>query len=122
MGAARLGGRAEDVAADYLVARGFSLFARNVRVGSLEIDIVARQGALMAIVEVRTRGAGSHDTALSSITSKKRERILRAADSLWRKELSAIPGIERVRIDVAAVAFEGAAAHIEYIEGAFVAG
>jgi hypothetical protein len=40
---------------------------------------------------------------------------------LWRTKLSKMPGIERVRIDVASVTFDGAETHVEYIEAAFTA-
>jgi Holliday junction resolvase-like predicted endonuclease len=89
-----------------------------VRVGPLELDVVARLGALAVIVEVRTRGRGSFTSALESIDAKKRASLVRGAERLWRTKLATLPGIERVRIDVAAVTFEGGGTHVEYIEAA----
>ncbi len=116
------GRQAEQAVADYLVVRGFELLFANVRVGSLEIDLVGRSGALVVIVEVRTRGKGSFTSALESVTPRKRDRLLRATDRLWREKLSKLAGVERVRIDVAAVSFEGETTAVEYIEGAIVGG
>jgi putative endonuclease len=113
-----VGRRAEDAVADYLVVRGFEILARNLHVGHDEIDILARDGALVAIVEVRTRGPGSFERALESISWKKRRYLLRAAAGVWRERLRRMPEIERVRIDVAAVTFEGTKTTVEYIEGA----
>jgi putative endonuclease len=110
--------RAERAVEEHLAARGFETVARNLRLGALEIDLVARKEALAVIVEVRTRGAGSFQRALESITPKKRATLLRAAERMWRERLSRMEGIERMRIDVAAVTLEGAEISVEYIEGA----
>jgi putative endonuclease len=115
-----IGRRAEDAVAAHLVARGFDLLARNVRLGALELDLVVRQGPLVAIVEVRTRGAGSFTGPFASVTPEKRRRLLRAADRLWRERLRGMPDVARVRIDVAAVTFEGDDAKIAYHAGAIV--
>jgi putative endonuclease len=115
------GARAEDAVVDFLTTRGFAILGRNVRLGKLEVDVVARKGPLAAIVEVRTRGEGSYVGALESIDAQKRSNLLRAAERLWREKLSKLDGIERLRLDVAAVTFDGAAARVEYVEGAFTA-
>jgi putative endonuclease len=112
---------AEDAVAEFLFARGFEILGRNVRIGALELDVVARQGALAVIVEVRTRGAGSYVGAFASIDAKKRAALLRGAERYWRTSLAKVPGVERVRIDVAAVTFDEAGTHVEYVEGAVTA-
>jgi putative endonuclease len=113
-----LGHRAELAVADYLVVRGFSILGRNVRLGALELDIVARQGSLVAVVEVRTRGRTSHQGPFESVGASKRARLRRAVQRLWRETLEAMKDVERVRIDVAAVTFEGGETRVEYVEGA----
>jgi putative endonuclease len=117
----RTGARAEIAVADYLEVRGFQILAHNLRLGPLEIDLVARAGTLAVMVEVRTRSARSFQGALESITARKRALLVRAAERLWRERLSQLAGIERMRLDVAAVTFEGAKTFVEYIEGAFTA-
>jgi putative endonuclease len=116
--AAELGRNAETAVADCLFAEGFSILGRNIRLGSLELDIVARKGSLLAVVEVRARRPGALVGAFASVTSTKRARLLRAVQRLWREHLSSLPGIERVRIDVAAVTFVGRQTRIEYAKGA----
>lgn len=115
------GRRAELAVADFLFARGFTILWRNVRLGALELDVVARRRSLVVIVEVRTRGRGSLLRPFESIGLTKRVRLLRAVDRLWRARLSAVRGIERVRIDAAAVEFSRGATRVEYVEG-FLAG
>ncbi len=94
---------------------------RNLRLGALEIDLVARKGALAVMVEVRTRGAGSFLGPLASVDAKKRASLVRAAERLWRDRLSCIEGVERMRIDVAGVTFAPAGPEVEYVEGAITA-
>ncbi len=114
--------RAEDAVAHHLEALGFEILARNLRLGHLEVDIVARQEALAVLVEVRTRGPGAFEGGLASIAGKKKMHLLHAAERLWRHRLSKMPDIERMRIDVAAVTFAAdGTAHIEYIAGAITA-
>ena len=115
------GRRAEAAAVDYLRLNGFEILGTNVRVGALEIDVVARRGVLVAVVEVRTRGLGSYVRALASIDARKRERLVRAAGRLWKDKLAADHTIERLRIDVIAVTFEGGRTFVEHIEAAIVA-
>jgi len=115
-----LGRRAELAVADYLVASGFVLLARNVRVGKLELDLVARSGPLVVVVEVRTRGPGAFERPFESIGPDKRRRIVRAVERLWERRLKAMKDVMRVRIDVAAVTFEGQKTRVEYVTGAIV--
>jgi putative endonuclease len=115
---AERGRLAERIVADYLVVCGYTIVARNLRLGRLEIDIVARKGAVVSVVEVRTRGEGSYLPALGTISKIKQARLLRAADRLWRDQLAPLGDVDRVRIDVAAVYLGSGAARVEYIEGA----
>jgi putative endonuclease len=82
---------------------------------------VAKKGGLVVVVEVRTRGAGAFEGALASVTGAKRRHLLLATDRLWRGRLVHDPDVERIRIDVAAVSFEGGATRVEYIPGAITA-
>lgn len=113
-----LGRRAEDAAAEFLVAAGYTLLWRNLRLGALELDIVAQRGDLVIIVEVRTRGAGSLVGPLESITPTKRDRLRRAARRLWKERLAIRRDVMRVRLDVIAVTFDGETTAVEHVEGA----
>jgi putative endonuclease len=115
-----VGRRAEVAVSDYLFAHGFSVLGRNVRLGALELDIVARKGSLVVVVEVRTRRAGAVVGPFASVTALKRARVLRAAQRLWRSKLARMRDVQRLRIDVAAVAFVGRETRIAYAPGAIV--
>lgn len=114
-----LGKRAEHAVVEYLRARGFEIVATNLRVGRLELDIVARDGRVIVVVEVRSRGSTAWTTGLGSIDSKKRERVRRAGERLWRDRYKRDASVDRMRFDVASVSFEGDAAEVEYVVAAF---
>jgi putative endonuclease len=116
----QIGARAETLVAEHLATSGVEVLARNLRVGRLEIDILAREGPVLIVVEVRTRGPGAYARALDSVDAKKRVRLRRAAAELWRSRFHADRTLDRVRFDVAAVdlSAEGAP-RIEVVRGAF---
>jgi putative endonuclease len=95
--------RAEQIAREHLVRAGLEILATNLRVGRLELDIVAREGVVVVVVEVRTRGAGAWVRALDSVDRRKRERVRRAGERLWIERFAVDPRVERMRFDVAAV-------------------
>jgi putative endonuclease len=115
-----LGARAEDAVVAHLAAQGVEIVARNARVGRLEIDVVARDGPVIVIIEVRTRGAGSYVRALDSIDASKRARVRRAGERLWRATFSRVRGVERMRFDAASVTFlPSGEATVEIVKAAF---
>jgi putative endonuclease len=99
--AARLGRAAEDVAARHLASQGLRILQRNFRRRLGEIDLVAREGGIVVIVEVRTRSSDKYGGAAASIDARKRARIIRAARLLLqiRPEYARAP----VRFDVVIV-------------------
>ncbi len=114
---AELGRRAELAVADCLFADGFTVVGRNLRFGPLELDVVARQGPLLVVAEVRTRGPGALVGPFESVTRAKRARILTAVERLWHLRRDEMADIHRVRIDVAAVTFVADETRIEYAKG-----
>jgi hypothetical protein len=54
----------------------------------------------------------------ASVTPMKRMRLLRATERLWRSSAATRRGVQRVRIDVAAVTFDGGKTTVEYAKGA----
>ena len=54
-GRQNLGRWGEDLAAEYLQAKGYAVAACNLRNSYGEIDLLAQQGEMLAFVEVRTR-------------------------------------------------------------------
>jgi len=114
-----LGQRAESAVAEFLERSGFAIVGRNLRFGRLELDVVARRGELIVVVEVRTRGANAWTSGFGSLTFAKRERIRRAGQRLWQQRFQRDPSAVRLRFDAASVHFEGAEARVDYVAAAF---
>ena len=76
-----LGRKGEDLAASYLRQQGYRLLARNYRQRYGEIDIIARDGACIAFVEVKTRQAGSPFLPFEAVSLRKQRQIARVAQA-----------------------------------------
>lgn len=104
--------------ANDLVRHGFCILATNVRLGRLELDVVARERDTVVVVEVRHRGKGAWQTGMESISPTKAKRVRAAGERLWRQRFERDPSVNRMRFDVAVVTFDAAgAASIEYARG-----
>jgi putative endonuclease len=111
-----LGARAEDRVCEHLVARGFRILERNVRVGPKEIDIVARRGDLLVFCEVRARASAAFVSPLETIGPTKIRNIRDAARRyLAEREIRGLA----IRFDAAAVVFDVPEGRLDYIENAF---
>jgi len=113
-----LGQKAEDLAAAHLQSRGAVLLARNYRRRLGELDLVAHEGEVLIIVEVRTRSSSQFGGAAASVDRFKQLRIVRAAQQLLQEN----PNLarRRVRFDVIVVSdAESAHPHIEWLKHAF---
>jgi len=111
------GREAEDSVCAYLRKKGMRILSRNFRAGGGEIDIVARDGDVLAFVEVRYREENGHVLPEESVGPEKRRRIAAAA----RAYLATIPGDswKEARFDVAAVDGGGGEPSIRYYPRAF---
>ena len=73
------GREAEDRAARHLERQGLRVVARNFRVRGGEIDLICRDGKGLVFVEVRQRSRSDFGGAAASITARKRQRLILAA-------------------------------------------
>lgn len=115
-----MGRAAEDAVAELLTRHGWQVVAVRLRIGHLELDVVARRGDVVAVVEVRTRGSGAWRRALTSIDRAKQRRIRLGGARLWQRRYKHDASVTRLRFDAASVTFtpEGAAV-IDYVAAAF---
>lgn len=95
----RRGLRAETIAAWLLRLKGYRIVDRRLRTPVGEIDLVARRGAVLAIVEVKARGDSA--VAAESVGDRQRRRLERAAS--WILARQPDPGRLAVRFDVVLV-------------------
>ncbi len=96
----RVGKWGEWIAEEYLKEKGCAIVERNARTPFGEIDIVARQGDITLFVEVKTRTSNKMGLPEESITPRKRQHMLDAAQHYaaeheidhWQVDLIAIEG------------------------------
>jgi len=102
-----------------LSSHGFEVVATNLRLSYLELDVVARRGELIVVVEVRSRSNGAWTSGFGSIDGKKRYRIRLAGHRLWQRRYRNDMSVKRLRFDAASVVFGPHGPVIEYVEAAF---
>lgn len=73
----RFGRWGEALCAALLRAKGYRVLARGYRVRVGEIDLIARRGAVVAFVEVKSR----HTPAGEVLSLRQQQRIVRAASA-----------------------------------------
>lgn len=93
-----VGNWGEAVTTKYLAAQGYNVIARNVRTPYGEIDIVAEKDGFTSFVEVKTRTSKSFGPPEISVTPRKQEHMLAAAEHYAQEH-----EIDHWQIDVIAV-------------------
>lgn len=96
----RQGHRSEWLAALWLMARGYQLLGFRLTTRAGEIDILARRGRVLAVVEVKRRA--TMEAALAALTAKQYDRLLAAGRAVLRQRPSLAGHL--LRIDMVALA------------------
>jgi putative endonuclease len=112
----RLGARGERLAADWYVARGYSVVARNwrCREGELDLVLLATDGDLV-FCEVKTRSSDRFGVPAEAVTPAKQRRLRTLAARYLAVEGRPSPAGRGIRFDVAAVM----GGRVEVLEAAF---
>lgn len=123
-----IGRRGEELAADHLVRRGFSILDRNFRTRWGELDIVAFDGRTLVFCEVKSRrcsgaqirGEETAAVAFESLHPRKRSQVRRMAN-VWMSNRPERPHAPLVRFDAIGVTFQerGELVRLDHLEGAF---
>jgi putative endonuclease len=114
----KLGDFGEQAAAAHLIRQGYTLVARKWRCAAGEIDLLMRDGAMLVVVEVRTRRGGAPGLAEESVSPSKQARLVALAYAYL--EASGIPENNAWRIDVVALDIDraGRIARLHHIRDA----
>lgn len=110
-----LGKKGEQLAADYLIAKGYTIVKRNYRFQKAEVDIIAQFKNTLAIVEVKTRSTIDFGNPQDFVKPKQIQRLVKAVD-----EYVIANNLEvEVRFDIIAIVKQGKGFKIEHLEDAF---
>jgi len=107
------GNEAEQQACKHLQSHGLTLLEKNFSTKAGEVDLIMRDGETLVFVEVRYRKNADFGGAAASVTTKKQQRIIKAALAYQQKHMPQ----SSMRFDV--VAIEGDNGEIDWITSAF---
>lgn len=109
------GTHGEQLACQWLEARGFQVLHRNWRHGRDELDIVAREGAMLVVVEVKTVHSDQWKDPEQAVDRAKQRKLMRCTEAL----LDTFPDDPEVRFDVIAITLRPDGPRILHIPNAF---
>lgn len=112
-----LGKLGEDLAAKYMLNKGYKILDRNWVYLKKELDIVATDGKILVVVEVKSRSTDYFEHPTDAITLSKIKFLCRAAQGYV--DLRDID--MEVRFDIISVIKRNEKFEIEHIEDAFIA-
>lgn len=112
-----LGLMGEEIAVAYLIKEGYKILARNWFYDRKEIDIIARQGTEIVIVEVKTREGDYFEEPWEAVSIKKIRNIVEVADAwLNQKNIDL-----ETRFDVISIIFSDDVNYeLTHFPGAFI--
>jgi putative endonuclease len=99
-----LGKWGEEIAADFLLEKGYSIVARNWKSPYGEVDLIVRKADILAFVEVKTRSGRNYGWPEEAITPLKQEHLVNSAET-YLDEIHAEASMEW-QIDVIAILAE----------------
>lgn len=110
-----LGKKGEELAVKYLSGQGYRILDTNWRAGSLELDIVARDGEFLVVVEVKTRQSDFFGEPEVAVDRQKQKLIIRAANIyILRKNITS-----ETRFDIISIVIDQDQPRIHHIKDAF---
>lgn len=111
----QLGKKGEQLAVDFLLKKGYAIVARNYRFDKAEVDIIAKKGDTLAIIEVKTRSTSDFGNPQDFVKPKQIQRLVKAVDEyVTVNELDV-----DVRFDIIAIVKDKQEFSIEHLENAF---
>ena len=106
----------EEVAAQYLMRKGYDIVERNWRNIHKEIDIIAKKGKELVIVEVKARQSDEYGDPDMAVTRQKQSRLISAANAyIFQNNLDI-----NTRFDIISIVFKDERPVIDHIQDAFL--
>ena len=106
----------EEIAVNYLIEKGYEILERNWHNIHKEIDIIARDGKDLVVVEVKTRQSDENGEPDLAVTRQKQTRLISAANAyLFQNSLDI-----NTRFDIISIIMKDNSPVINHIEDAFL--
>ncbi|PKM89824.1 MAG: YraN family protein [Firmicutes bacterium HGW-Firmicutes-12] len=114
----KLGRKAEEAAAEYIIEQGYIILERNCRFHEGEIDIIAEHQGELVFIEVRSRQSSVHGYPQETVNYKKQQKLKRLANHYLKLKRA---WNRNCRFDVIGILFdeEGRIMSLELISNAF---
>jgi putative endonuclease len=112
----KLGKTGEKMACNHLKSKGYKVIAKNLRLGRIEIDIIATRKRAIYFVEVKSRRSLRAGDPLEQLPFWKQKHIIAAAKMyLMRHRLDNV----EVHFSVIGITMTESGDEIEFVEDAF---
>ncbi|WP_298893243.1 YraN family protein [uncultured Psychroserpens sp.] len=110
-----LGKRGEQLAINFLLKNEYEILAQNYVFQKAEVDIIAKKGNVLAVIEVKTRSSKDFGNPQDFLKPKQIQRIIKAVDEFVKSNALDV----EVRFDIIAIVKNGKQFDIEHLENAF---
>lgn len=110
-----LGKVGEEIAEKHLIKKGYKILEKNWYHGRNEIDIIAMDGEILVVVEVKTRTSEYFGEPELNVTTAKQKTIVKAAEEyIYEKDFRG-----ETRFDVVGILLDKGKMQINHIIDAF---
>ncbi|WMI66532.1 YraN family protein [Aestuariibaculum sp. YM273] len=110
-----LGKKGEQLAVDFLLEHDYTIVERNYRFNKAEVDIIAQQQDILAIIEVKTRSTIDFGNPQDFVKPKQIKNLVKAVDEYITENQLDV----EVRFDIIAIVKQGKNYKIEHLKDAF---
>jgi putative endonuclease len=112
----KIGINGEQIAADFLLNKGYSILFRNWRYEKKEVDIIAIKDDIIVFAEVKTRSGNRMQYPEEAVNNKKQANLRAAATAFTDMNRN----YKNIRFDIISVLMQGdATKEIVHFEEAF---
>jgi putative endonuclease len=110
-----LGRKGEEIAVAHLESIGYQILEVNWFYNHLEIDVIAKDGNELVIVEVKSRGTKTYEHPVEAVSNQKIRFLMNAAEAYIQEKESNLD----TRFDVISIIFYGGGFEVEHYKDAF---
>jgi len=99
----KIGVKGEQIAADFLLNKGYIIVHKNWRSGRREVDIIAHKGDMLVIAEIKTRTSHEFGFPEEAVNRKKQQFLREAANAFMVEN----PQYRNIRFDIISIMIAG---------------